>query len=63
MFFGSKHGGCENIFVIYLENIKKQTRIESCFLLFLVIRPCAQVNKFGVNLFQNGHQPQSKFTL
>ena len=31
MFFGSRHGGCENIFVIYLENIKKQSSTESFF--------------------------------
>ena len=31
MFIGSRHGGCGHIFVIYLENIKKQSRTESFY--------------------------------
>jgi hypothetical protein len=44
------------IFVIYLESINKQSRTES---FFLVTKSCAQVNNFGVYLFQIGHLPRS----
>ena len=60
MFYGSKHGVCENIFLLYIWKILRNKVVPK---VFLVTKSCAQVNNFGVDLFQNGHHPRSKFTL
>ena len=62
MCYGSKHGGCGNICLLYIWKILRNKFVPKCFIL-LITKSCAQVNNFGVYLFQNGHLPRSKFPL